>query len=143
MIRGIVGIRKKRKEKGDAGLGGRKPPCWFVIVEIFFLFLLYQLGDALVRFLRMPVPPALIGMALLLVLLATGKVQVQWLERSSRLFTRHLILLLLPVIVGVIRFVPALEKEGWKLAFILVVSTATVLVSTVGMARLMKKGRDE
>jgi putative effector of murein hydrolase LrgA (UPF0299 family) len=36
-----------------------------------------------------------------------------------------------------------LEKEGWKLGLILVISTLAVLVSTAGIARLIKQKGDE
>lgn len=113
-------------------------PIWFVAVEILILFLVFLLGDAVVRLMKWPVPPGLLGMGILFILMATGKVRAHLFEVSSRFFVRHLVLLLLPVIVGVVQFGPVLEKEGWKLGLILVVSTITVLVSTAGIARLIR-----
>ncbi|GGE04649.1 CidA/LrgA family protein [Marinithermofilum abyssi] len=124
-------------------VNGKKLPGWFVAVEILILFLLFLMGDAIVRLLHLPVPPALLGMGILFFLLATGIVQPHRLEVSSRFFVRHLVLLLLPAIVGVVRLGSVLEKEGWKLGFILVISTLAVLLSTAGIARLTKKEGDE
>jgi holin-like protein len=124
-------------------MNGKKLPGWFVAVEILILFLVYLLGDGLVRLMKWPVPPGLLGMGILFILLATGKVRVHLFEVSSRFFVRHLVLLLLPAIVGVVRFWPVLMKDGWKLGLILVVSTIAVLVSTAGIARMTKAKGEE
>jgi holin-like protein len=125
------------------GMSGKKPPAWFVAVEILILFLVFLLGDAVVRLMKWPIPPGLLGMGILFILLATDKGRVHLFEVSSRFFVRHIVLLLLPAIVGVIRFWPVLKKEGWKLGLILVVSTIAVLVATAGIARITKANGDE
>jgi len=124
-------------------MSGKKISVWFVAVEILVLFLLFLMGGAVVRLLNLPVPPGLLGMGILFILLATGIVQAHLFEVSSRFFSRHLVLLLLPAIVGVVRLGPVLKKEGWKLGLILVISTLAVLVSTAGIARLTKQKGDE
>ncbi|MDN4595048.1 CidA/LrgA family protein [Polycladomyces subterraneus] len=124
-------------------MNGKKLPVWFVAVEILILFLVFLLGNAVVRLMKWPVPPGLLGMGILFILLATGKVRVHLFEVSSQFFVRHIVLLLLPAIVGVFRFWPVLKKEGWKLGLILVVSTITVLVATAGIARMTKAKGEE
>jgi hypothetical protein len=54
----------------------------------------------------------LLGMGILFILLATGKVRVHLFEVSSQFFVRHIVRLLLLAIVGVVRFWPVLKKEG-------------------------------
>ncbi|BCU82934.1 hypothetical protein JIR001_27170 [Polycladomyces abyssicola] len=124
-------------------MNGKKPPVWFVTVEILILFLVFLLGDAVVRLMKWPIPLGLLGMGILFILLATDKVRVHLFEVSSRFFVRHIVLLLLPAIVGVIRFWPVLKKEGWKLGLILVVSTIAVLVAMAGIARITKAKGEE
>jgi holin-like protein len=113
-----------------------------MIAEVFFLYLLFQAGSLLANAFSLPVPPALIGMGLLFFILVTGRFKPTYLERSSSFFIRHLILLLLPAIVGVVQYKSVLEQEGWKLVLIIVCSTVVVLVSTAWMTRLFKKKED-
>ncbi|PTM59334.1 CidA/LrgA family protein [Desmospora activa] len=124
-------------------MSGKKLPIWFIAVEILILFLVFQFANAAVRWLHLPIPPALLGMGILFALLASGKVQVQLFEVSSRLLIRHLVLLLLPVIAGIIHFGPVLEKEGWKVGTILVITTIAVLTSTAVFAHLTNKKGDK
>ncbi len=96
-----------------------------LIVEILLLSLVYQAGSLLVNFLNWNVPPAFIGMGLLFLLLHTGFVKLSVFERSSEFLNRHVILFLLPLLVGVINYGSVLLVHGVE--FITIVAGSTIL----------------
>jgi holin-like protein len=110
-----------------------------ILLEIFFLCLLYQLSVELSYFLPGSIPPSLIGMALVLSLLTLGILRPQHLQQSSRLLNRHMMLFFIPVIVGIIQYWGVLKQGGWHLAFTLVISTAFVLICTALIPQIFKR----
>lgn len=109
-------------------------------VEILILCLLYGLGLWITQLLSLPVPPVLTGMALLLGLLVTGVIKPERLEKASRFFYRHMMLFLVPSIVGVMKYWGILKQEGWELFFIIVAGTTFVIMATAWGAMLVKRG---
>lgn len=110
--------------------------------EIGILIFIYKLGDYLTLYLHLPVPPVLTGMVLLLLLLTTGMIKPDHLERSSQFFSRHMILFFIPVIVGIMQYGDILKQGGWNLIFTVVVSTIFVLVSTAYITLIFRKRRE-
>lgn len=97
---------------------------------IAFLLLgqgLQQLGS--------PIPGSVAGLILLLLALCLGLVKLRWVERTARLFLRHMVLLFVPVTVGLMDAGPLLQQSGAALAVSLIVCLLVVLIVTGLLAR--------
>jgi len=117
-----------------------------LLVEILFLSLLYGAVVLLHQLVALPFPPVLSGMLLMLLLLRTGILQPQRWELASRFFSRHMMLFLIPLLVGIMNYWRELSAGGWRLLVIIVASTASVLIGTAWAAIWLKRegsGDDE
>ncbi|UFJ42228.1 CidA/LrgA family protein [Brevibacillus humidisoli] len=111
-----------------------------LLVEILLLSVLYGAAVLLHKVITLPFPPVLTGMVLMLFLLWTGAVKPERWELSSRFFTRHMMLFLVPLVVGMMNYWPELSQGGWRLLVIIVLSTAIVLICTAWAAMMLKRG---
>lgn len=105
--------------------------------------LVFQLaGEFLAKFLALPLPGPVIGMALLLASLLAGKRLPDWLDVTADGLLRHLSLLFVPASVGLVQYLDLLGAEWLPILLALVVSTVLGLAASaltfVLVARLVK-----
>ena len=82
------------------------------MVRGFAVLLTMQfLGELLSRWLAMPIPGNVLGMGLLLFLLSTGVVRVEWLEEAAELLLSHMALFFIPAGVGVMVYLDLVRRE--------------------------------
>lgn len=96
-----------------------------VAIQLLFLWLLNELGYFLVRTFDLPIPGSVIGMIILLVLLVTGVVKLNWIEDASSLLIKHLAFFFIPIAVGLMNFGSFFLKSG--LSFLIVVIGSIVV----------------
>lgn len=115
-----------------------------LVVQVIVLYVIYLIGTWLQKTFQLLIPGSMIGMLLLLVLLFTRTIQVNWIQSGATLLLAYLPLLFLPVTVGVITFLDLLKGEGMIILLIVFISTFIVLVSTARMSQwLIQKGCDD
>jgi holin-like protein len=88
------------------------------------------LGELLVRGCGWPVPGNVLGMALLLVALLAGAVQLEWVSEAAELLLTHMALLFVPAGVGVMLYFDLLAREWLPILVATVASTFVVLLVT-------------
>lgn len=99
------------------------------------------LGEAVSRWLGLPVPGAVLGMVLLFVVLLVRKGVPQALRENVPPFLSHLSLLFIPAGAAVLHWKDALIKAGWPLLLTLCVAAlATWLVSALVLKLMLGKG---
>jgi len=114
------------------------------VIEGLVLILLFQgLGEAIGHFLLPLVPGPVIGLVLLLAFLTwSGRVH-EGVELVSSAFMRYLGLLFVPAAVGVVMFLPHLQRQAVAIAVALLVSViATIAVSALIAKALTRKKSD-
>lgn len=96
-------------------------------------------GELITRFLGLPVPGPVAGMAILFTLLAVkGSVPTQ-IGKVADVLLKHLALLFVPAGVGVMAHLPLLGRDLLPISVALVGSTVlTIAVTAVVMARLAR-----
>lgn len=95
------------------------------------LLLVCQLaGEAIHRFLAIPLPGSVIGLAILLVWLAVVRRDQTDLAKVTGWLTAHMPLMFLPAAVGLMEEGPLLARHGLAIAVAMVVSTLLTLVVT-------------
>lgn len=88
------------------------------------LALLSEVGYSIADRWGAPVPGNLLGMLILLALLLTGVLKLDWIEAGASLLVRHLAFFFVPITVGLMGFTSLFLDHGWALL-------ATVIASTV------------
>jgi holin-like protein len=93
-----------------------------IILQIFLLWLIYQLGNLITSSLHIPLPGNVVGMLLLLALLTTGIVPVKWIKEGADLLLKHLAFFFIPIAVGLMAWGNLFATKGIWLFLALTIS---------------------
>jgi holin-like protein len=88
------------------------------------------LGVLLHSVCHLPLPGNVLGLVIFTACLFLKLIKLEWVEQTSSLLLRHMLLFFAPVIVGVIRFGPQIRSEWGAIAVSLVGSTLAVMLVT-------------
>jgi holin-like protein len=91
---------------------------------------LYLLGEFLSQGLSLSIPGSLVGMLLLLPLLFSGVLKLEWVEKVADGLLRHLILLFVPSAVGIMIYAKNISGMTVEIVLTALLSTLVVLVIT-------------
>lgn len=110
------------------------------MIEGLIKLLAFQVaGEAIVFLLSIPIPGAVVGMALLfLYLVARGREDAD-LDTFTGAFLRHLSLLFIPAAVGIMAHLDRIAEEWLAIAAALAVSTAASIAATAAVVKLLKR----
>lgn len=97
-------------------------------------------GELLVRGLDWPVPGNVVGMAILLVALLFGLVQLQWVSEAAELLLTHMALLFVPAGVGVMLYFDLLAREWLPILVATFASTFVVMFVTGHVTQRLSRG---
>lgn len=100
-------------------------PVQVLIYAGLFLFAQY-----LVTHFHLPLPANLIGMALMLALIVTRIVPLNWVRAGSRWLLAEMLLFFVPAVVAVVNYAQLLLIDGWRIFLVIGISTLLVLGST-------------
>ena len=100
------------------------------MIGLSLLFGLSTLGNWMVETFSWKVPGNVIGMVLLLVLLLTKVIRVEWIEDSAGFLTKHLAFFFIPIAVGLMAYGTLLKATGIPLLVTLLVSMAVGMIVT-------------
>jgi holin-like protein len=98
-----------------------------LLKEFCILAGLYLLGEFISSSLGLFVPGNLVGMLLLTLLLFSGFLKVNQIERMADYLLKHLILLFVPAGVGIMVYADSLSGDAAKIIFIVLLSTVLVI----------------
>ncbi|MBM7587205.1 holin-like protein [Bacillus pakistanensis] len=104
------------------------------IAQFLTILFIYLLGNHLVTWLDLPIPGSIVGMGLLFISLLFGVCKLTWVEAVAQLHIKHITLLFIPFVVGVLHYTGSFRAEGFKLAIILVTSSFFILFVTAYIA---------
>lgn len=76
------------------------------------------------------VPPGIAGIAIALGLLALGLLRREWLADGATWLLREMLLFFVPVVIAVVQYPTLLHDHGLAILFVIVVSTALVMLAT-------------
>lgn len=114
-------------------------------VKIIFQFLLiclfYQVGVLIQETFHLFIPGSIIGMSLLFLLLMTKVIQLEWVEAGGHVLLRYLPMLFLPATIGIINYPFLLSFQGFKLIFIVIMSSILVFLISGKTAQILAQKR--
>ncbi len=99
-------------------------------LQIAGLIVIWWGCEALVRALALPVPGGVVGMAVLLVLLASGRVRSAWFRRGSNGLLDHMLLFFVPATMALLDHPELFSLIGLKMLAVIVVGTILVMTGT-------------
>lgn len=108
-----------------------------LLKQFSIILLVTFVGEALSRWIPLPVPAGIYGLLLLLLLLCLRVIRVEQVKEASSLLLELMPLMFVPAAVGLMLFWDELKPLLVPLAVITVVSTIVVMAASGGVAQLM------
>lgn len=113
-------------------------------LQLLLLIIINKVGFLLVSFLQLPLPGNVLGMVILLLLLMTNIIKLDWIDETASFFNKHLGFFFIPVCVGLMTLGALFLENAVFLIVILVVSAVIGLFITGSLTeRLVKKREDK
>jgi len=100
------------------------------VLQICLLVLFSLLGQALAHLLGLPVPGGVVGMALVLLLLATRRLRVRNVHRGASWLLGEMLLFFVPAVMSLLDHREFLGVLGLKLLAVILLGTALVMTGT-------------
>ncbi|MDR3440225.1 CidA/LrgA family protein [Telmatospirillum sp.] len=100
------------------------------LLQVVGLIAIWWACEALVQTLRLPVPGGVIGMAVLLLLLACGRIRSVWFSRGSAGLLDHMLLFFVPATMALLDHPELFSLTGLKILAVILVGTLLVMVGT-------------
>lgn len=117
------GLRPALHVFGRAFAGNR----W---VQVGLLLAFWLAGEGVVRLLSLPFPGGLVGLALVLALLLSGRMRLSRIQRGAECFLSDMLLFFVPAVLAVLDHREFISLTGLKILAVIVLSTATVMIAT-------------
>lgn len=114
-----------------------------IVLHILILYLFYLIGVWIEKTFSLVIPGSMIGMLILFLLFATKIVNPKWMEKGANFLLRHMSVLFLPVMIGIINYLDFFKGEGLLLILIAFASTLIVLVSSGKMSEFIAAKREK
>lgn len=102
-----------------------QPRAAIALIVVFSL-----LGQAVADALGLPVPGGVIGMALVLLLLATRRLRVRNVHRGASWLLGEMLLFFIPAVLAVVQYRELVRHQGWRICAVIALSTLAVMVVT-------------
>jgi holin-like protein len=87
-------------------------------------------GEALARALSLPIPGAILGLAIILALLARRRLSAVSLRRGAEWLLADMLLFFVPAVLAVLNHPEFLGLTGLKILFVILASTVAVMITT-------------
>lgn len=100
------------------------------LLQIAVLGLFWMLGEAVVRLAHLPLPGGIVGMAVVLVLLATGWIRPVAVRRGARWLIAEMLLFFVPAVMAVLDHREFVGLLGLKIVAVILVGTVLVMGGT-------------
>jgi len=101
-----------------------------LLVELAVLCSLFLLGGQLASWLGWPIPGGVMGLALLLILFASGVLKPAMLQLGAGWLMAEMLLFFIPALMSLLDYGSLIREEGWRILLVIAVSTLMVMVVT-------------
>lgn len=87
-------------------------------------------GEALARALALPIPGAILGLAIMLVLFARRRLSAVSMRRGAEWLLADMLLFFVPAVLAILNYPEFLGLTGLKILFVILASTIAVMITT-------------
>ncbi|WP_087503166.1 CidA/LrgA family protein [Pseudomonas sp. SID14000] len=112
-----------------------------LLVELAILCALFLLGGQLATWLGWPIPGGVMGLALLLLLFASGVLQPAMLQLGAGWLMAEMLLFFIPALMSLLDYGALIRDEGWRILLVIAASTLMVMVVTALTVELVCRWR--
>ena len=112
-----------------------------LLAELAILCALFLLGGQLATWLGWPIPGGVMGLALLLLLFASGVLKPAMLQLGAGWLMAEMLLFFIPALMSLLDYGALIRDEGWRILLVIAVSTLTVMVVTALTVELVCRWR--
>lgn len=112
-----------------------------LLVELAILCALFLLGGQLATWLGWPIPGGVMGLALLLLLFASGVLKPAMLQLGAGWLMAEMLLFFIPALMSLLDYGVLIREEGWRILLVIAVSTLMVMVVTALTVELVCRWR--
>ncbi len=101
-----------------------------LLLELAILCTLFLFGGQLAAWLGWPIPAGVMGLALLLLLFASGVLKPAMLQLGAGWLMAEMLLFFIPALMSLLDYGALIRDEGWRILLVIAVSTLMVMVVT-------------
>jgi holin-like protein len=112
-----------------------------LLAELTVLLALFLIGSQLAAWLAWPIPGGVMGLALLLILFATGLLKPAALQLGAGWLMAEMLLFFIPALMSLLDYGSLLRDEGWRILLVIAVSTLLVMLVTAVTVELVCRWR--
>ncbi|MCX2707971.1 MULTISPECIES: CidA/LrgA family protein [Pseudomonas] len=112
-----------------------------LLVELAVLCTLFLLGGQIASWLGWPIPGGVMGLALLLILFASGVLKPAMLQLGAGWLMAEMLLFFIPALMSLLDYGALIREEGWRILLVIAVSTLMVMVVTAMTVELVCRWR--
>lgn len=112
-----------------------------LLVELAILCALFLLGGQIASWLGWPIPGGVMGLALLLILFASGVLKPAMLQLGAGWLMAEMLLFFIPALMSLLDYGALIREEGWRILLVIAVSTLMVMVVTAMTVELVCRWR--
>lgn len=112
-----------------------------LLVELAILCGLFLIGGQLATWLGWPIPGGVMGLALLLLLFASGVLKPATLQLGAGWLMAEMLLFFIPALMSLLDYGALIRDEGWRILLVIAVSTLMVMVVTALTVELVCRWR--
>ncbi|SOC44518.1 CidA/LrgA family protein [Salinicoccus kekensis] len=112
-----------------------------IVLQIAILYILYQAGEWLSETFQLALPGSVIGMMLLILLLFTRVIRIEWIGDGAGFMVKYLPFFFIPSTLGIMQYYGIFQGKGFMLVIIVLVSTILVMAVS-GLIGHLSGGRE-
>ena len=112
-----------------------------LLVELAILCSLFLLGGQLASWLGWPIPGGVMGLALLLILFASGVLKPAMLQLGAGWLMAEMLLFFIPALMSLLDYGTLLRNDGWRILLVIAASTLMVMLVTAFTVELAVRAR--
>ncbi|WP_339534842.1 CidA/LrgA family protein [Pseudomonas hunanensis] len=112
-----------------------------LFVELAVLCALFLLGGQIASWLGWPIPGGVMGLALLLILFASGVLKPAMLQLGAGWLMAEMLLFFIPALMSLLDYGSLIRDEGWRILLVIAVSTLMVMIVTAMTVELVCRWR--
>ncbi len=109
------------------------------LAQLFVIWTIYTISVYIVDLLHLPIPGSVLGMILLFLLLTTGIVKVQYIEKGASFLNNHLAFFFIPFAVGLMNYGGLIKTSGVQLLIMIAGSSIVGLLITSGLTQYLSR----
>ena len=112
-----------------------------LLVELAVLCALFLLGGQIASWLGWPIPGGVMGLALLLILFASGVLKPAMLQLGAGWLMAEMLLFFIPALMSLLDYGSLIRDEGWRILLVIAVSTLMVMIVTAMTVEMVCRWR--